>query len=107
MVHLLKEFYGKGPDRARTVYSGDLVAVVLRGGFTAVEQTLLDHGHGAAVRDQRRAFQDVMEHRFREVVESATGRKVIAFIGGSHQDPDLLSQLFVLEPQGAHDLLAP
>ena len=49
MVALLKEFYGRGPTQAKTYYYDDLVVCVLRGGFTRVEQTLLDGGRGAAV----------------------------------------------------------
>ena len=44
MVGLLKEFYGRGPSRAKTYYEDDLVVCLLRGGFTRVEQTLLDGG---------------------------------------------------------------
>jgi hypothetical protein len=44
MVALLKEFYGRGPTQAKTYYYDDLVVCVLRGGFTRVEQTLLDGG---------------------------------------------------------------
>lgn len=105
IVHLLKQFYGKGPERAKTIYSEDVVLVVLRGGYTAVEQTLLDSGRGAAVIEQRMAFQEAMADRFREVVERHTGRKVIAFMSGSHQEPDLIAEMFVLEQRGPSDLL--
>ena len=106
IVHLHKEFYGKGPQRARTLYSGDVVVVVLRGGFTTVEQTLLDAGRGEDVIAQRLAFQEVMGERFKEVVEAHTGRRVTAFVSGSHQEPDLLVEVFVLEPVDQDDLLA-
>ena len=49
MVALLKEFYGRGPTRTKSYYEDDLVVCVLRGGFSRVEQTLLDGGRGAAV----------------------------------------------------------
>lgn len=106
IVHLHKEFYGKGPQRARTLYSGDIVVVVLRGGFTTVEQTLLDAGRGDDVIAQRMAFQEVMGERFKSVVEAHTGRRVIAFVSGGHQEPDLLAEVFVLEPVDQDDLLA-
>ena len=47
MVALLKEYYGRGPTQAKTYYHDDLVVCLLRGGFTRVEQTLLDGGRGA------------------------------------------------------------
>ena len=53
MVALLKEFYGVGPKQAKTYYYDDLVVCLLRGGFTRVEQTLLEEGRTAAVIQQR------------------------------------------------------
>jgi Na+-translocating membrane potential-generating system (MpsC) len=46
----------------------------------------------------RRSFQQAMEGEFRQVVEEATGRKVIAYMSSIHVDPDLAVELFVLEP---------
>jgi uncharacterized protein YbcI len=48
MVGLLREFYGRGPTRAKSYYEDDLVCL-LRGGFSRVEQTLLEGGRGASV----------------------------------------------------------
>ncbi len=96
LVALLKEFYGRGPDRTKTYVSGDLVVCLLRGGFTRVEQTLLDGGHGDDVIRQRMAFQNVMRERFEAVVEDATGRKVVGFMSGNQQDPDMLCEIFIL-----------
>jgi uncharacterized protein YbcI len=98
LVALLKEYYGRGPERTRTYVSDDLVVCLLRGGFTRVEQTLLENGHGGDVIRQRMVFQDVMRDRFEEVVETATGRKVIGFMSGNQQDPDTICEVFVLEP---------
>jgi uncharacterized protein YbcI len=98
LVGLLKEYYGKGPTRAKTYYEDDIVVCLLRGGFTAVEQTLLEGGRGAAVIEQRMAFQDVMRQRFEAVVEHATGRRVIGFMSGNQQHPDMICEVFVLAP---------
>jgi uncharacterized protein YbcI len=97
MVQLHKEFYGRGPEKAKTYYNGDLVVVIMRGGFTRVEETLLREGRGDSVIQQRADFQHVMTERFTAVIEEETGRKVIAMMSGSHQHPDLLAELFVLE----------
>jgi uncharacterized protein YbcI len=97
MVQLHKEFYGRGPDKAKTYLNGDLVVVLMRGGFTRVEETLLQEGRGDSVIQQRADFQDVMVDRFINVIEDETGRKVIAMMSGSHQRPDLLGEIFVLE----------
>ena len=44
MVALLKEFYGSGPTRTKSYYADDLVVCVPRGGFSRVEQILLEGG---------------------------------------------------------------
>jgi len=104
LVALLKEYYGRGPTEAKSYFQDDLVVCVLRGGFSRVEQTLLDEGRGAAVIQQRMEFQDVMRARFEEVIERATGRKVIGFMSGNQQDPDLMCEVFIL---AGSDLLEP
>ena len=96
MVELLKEYYGVGPTQTKTYYQDDLVVCVLRGGFTRVEQTLLDGGRGAAVIQQRMEFQEVMRQRFEAVIQHATGRAVIGFMSGNQQDPDMICEVFVL-----------
>jgi uncharacterized protein YbcI len=98
MVALLKEFYGRGPTRTKSYYEDDLVVCVLRGGFSRVEKTLLDGGRGASVIQQRIDFQDVMRPRFERVIREATGRRVIGFMSGNQQDPDLMCEVFILEP---------
>ena len=96
LVALLKEYYGRGPDKTKTYVHGDLVVCLLRGGFTRVEQTLNDGGHSDAVIRQRMAFQEVMRERFNQVVQEATGREVIGFMSGNQQDPDMICEIFVL-----------
>jgi uncharacterized protein YbcI len=103
MVALLKEYYGLGPTQAKTYYQDDLVVCLLRGGFTRVEQTLLDGGRGHAVIQQRMEFQEVMRERFEAVIEHATGRRVIGFMSGNQQAPDMICEVFVLAPS---DLVA-
>jgi uncharacterized protein YbcI len=98
LVALLKEFYGVGPRQAKTYYHDDLVVCMLRGGFTRVEQTLLEAGRTTAVIHQRMEFQEVMRGRFAAVIEEATGRKVVGFMSGNQQDPDMMCEVFVLAP---------
>ena len=108
LVALLKEFYGRGPTRAKSYYEDDLVVCLLRGGFSRVEQTLLAGGRGASVIQQRMEFQDVMRPRFEAVIEQATGRQVIGFMSGNQQDPDIMCEVFILAPTDLvdeHELL--
>jgi uncharacterized protein YbcI len=74
------------------------VVCLRRGGFSRVEQTLLEGGRGSSVIRQRMEFQDVMRERFEAVIESATGRRVIGFMSGNQQDPDIMCEVFILAP---------
>jgi uncharacterized protein YbcI len=98
IVALLKEFYGRGPTRTKSYYEDDLVVCLLRGGFSRVEQTLLEGGRGSSVIQQRMDFQEVMRDRFAAVIEVATGRRVIGFMSGNQQDPDIMCEVFILAP---------
>jgi uncharacterized protein YbcI len=104
MVGLLKEYYGHGPTRTKSYYADDLVVCVLRGGFTRVEQTLLEGGRGKAVIEQRIAFQDLMRERFEAVIQEATGRRVIGFMSGNQQHPDMMCEVFILAPTDLVDV---
>jgi uncharacterized protein YbcI len=98
LVHLYKECYGKGPTKARTYASGDLVVCLLEGGFAKAEQTLRDAGRGDAVSDQRDALQEVLRSRFVGTIEEITGRRVITYISGVDLETETNAELFVLEP---------
>jgi uncharacterized protein YbcI len=98
MVALLKEFYGRGPSRVKSYYEDDLVVCLLRGGFSRVEQTLFEGGRGQAVIQQRMEFQDLMRARFEDVIRETTGRRVIGFMSGNQQDPDIMCEVFILAP---------
>ena len=39
-----------------------------------------------------------MRRRFTDVVERATGRRVVAFMSGNQQDPALMCETFILAP---------
>jgi len=104
MVALLKEFYGRGPTRTKSYYEDDLVVCVLRGGFSRVEQTLLEGGRTAAVIQQRVEFQELMRERFESVIQHATGRQVIGFMSGNQQHPDMMCEVFILAPTDLVDV---
>jgi uncharacterized protein YbcI len=97
LVQLHKECYGKGPTKARTYMSGDLVVCLLEGGFFKGEQTLRDAGRGEAVEEQRGALKDVLRHRFTTMIEELTGRQVVTFISGVDLETETSAEVFVLE----------
>jgi uncharacterized protein YbcI len=97
MVQLYKELYGKGPTKARTYITGDLVVCVLEGGFHRGERALLEHGQDETVLTQREAVQETMRDRFVELIERLVDRKVVSFISGVDAATETSADLFVLE----------
>jgi uncharacterized protein YbcI len=77
----------------------DTVMCILRGGFTAVERTLISSDMEAPVREIRHAFQQAMRTRFTQVVEGTLDRKVIAYMSQVHANTEISVEVFLLEPQ--------
>jgi uncharacterized protein YbcI len=96
-VQLLKEHADRGPTKCRTYIDDDLVIVLMRGGYSRMENAMFEDGKWLDVRSNRQTFQDTMEGRFTEVIERLTGREVAAFMSASHQQPDLQIEAFVLD----------
>jgi len=97
MVQLYKELYGKGPTKARTYLTDDLVVCVLEGGFHRSERTLLEHGQAEPVLSQREAVQETMRDSFIRLIERLLDRKVVSFISGVDTATETSADLFVLE----------
>ena len=106
LVQLHSRYYGKGPTKAKTHLVDDTVLSLLRGGFTTAERTLIGTGQQGSVLQMRRSFQEVMEDEFRNVVEEATGRRVIAYMSMVHAAPELAAELFILEPLDESEIVA-
>ena len=98
VVKLHKEFFGRGPVKAKAYTHQDSVLVVMFNGHTASEQTLLEGGGRRAVAQTRVDISETMRARFIEVVAEITGREVVGFMSSSQQNPDLLSHVYVLKP---------
>ncbi len=98
MVELHQRYHGRAPASARTQMLGDdLIACLLGDIYTDVEKTMIELQRKAMVHETRSAFQQAMEHRFIDVIERITRRKVARFISTHHVGPDLELELFVLE----------
>lgn len=39
-----------------------------------------------------------MRHRFEAVIEDATGQRVIGYMSGNQQEPDIMCEVFILAP---------
>jgi uncharacterized protein YbcI len=101
MVRALKQFYGKGPEAAKSYFLDDLLIVVMRGGMTTAEETMLEFGQENMVRQFRQLFEDEMTERLTSTVELATGRKVVNYQSQVMFDPDVIIEVFVFEDDGS------
>ena len=98
IVAILREHYGRGPMQAKTYVLDDVIVVVMRGaGFTPLEQTMMDAVGPDRVVRLREEFQSMMSGRFTETIERLTGRTVTAFLSSAHLDPDITTEMFVLD----------
>jgi uncharacterized protein YbcI len=97
MVGLKKEFYGKGPTRAKTFINDNYVFCVLQGGLTRNEETLLAAGEEDLVRQFRLKFQEAMAAATTEAVERITGRRVVGYHSQIVFEPESAFEIFVLD----------
>ena len=98
MVGLKKRHYGRGPEGAKAFVEDDYIFVVLEGGLTRNEETLLAAGRQDLVRQYRLAFQEAVTETATGAVEELTGRKVIGYHSQIVFDPVRAFEIFVLEP---------
>jgi uncharacterized protein YbcI len=96
-VKILRDYTGRGPTKVRTVINTDLVVINFADALTKGEAKLVELGRSGHVLQMRRDFQAAMKDELVELVESALGRKVIAFMSDNHLDPDVAIEAFVLE----------
>jgi len=98
IVRTLKESFGKGPVKAKSYIQDDFLLVVMRGGVTTAEQTMLERGHAQLVRQFRQTYQDEMADVLNAKVEALTGRKVINYQSQILFDPHIVLEIFFFEP---------
>jgi uncharacterized protein YbcI len=97
MVRAKKQFFGKGPEQAKSYMVDDLLIVVMRGGLTTAEQTMLRFGRQNMVRQFRQLFENAMTEELTSRVEEATGRTVVNYQSQIMFDPDIVVEMFVLD----------
>lgn len=99
MVRAQKQFFGKGPLKAKSYIFDDLLLIVMRGGLTTAERTMLEFGQEDKVRDFRQTFENEMTQRLTDMVEKITGRKVLTYQSQVLFEPDVVVELFVFDEQ--------
>jgi len=97
MVGLKKEFYGKGPTKAKTFLNDNYVFCVMEGGLTRNEETMIERGHEDLVRSYRLRFQEAMEDPTVEAVQRITGHTVIGYHSQIVFNPERAFEIFVLD----------
>jgi uncharacterized protein YbcI len=97
MVRAKKQFFGKGPEQAKSYMLDDVLIVVMRGGLTTAEQTMLRFGRQNMVRQFRQLFENEMTEVLTRRVEEATGRTVVNYQSQIMFDPDIVVELFVFD----------
>jgi uncharacterized protein YbcI len=97
MVGLKKDFYGKGPTKAKAFFNDNYVFCVMEGGLTRNEQTLIERGHEDLVRTYRLRFQEAMEGPTVEAIQRITGRSVIGYHSQIVFNPERVFEIFVLD----------
>lgn len=101
MVAMKKEYYGRGPTAAKAWLLDDYVVVVLEGGLTRNEETLLADGKEDLVRTYRLAFQETVRDVAMGAVARLTGRNVLTYHSQILFGPTRAFEIFVLEPEDA------
>jgi uncharacterized protein YbcI len=97
LVGLVLTRTGKGPPKARTAISSDLVIVTLGDCLTQAEQTLVGEGRRALATQFRTALHEGMRAEAVAAVEHITGRHVVAYLTAQQHDADLAVFAFHLD----------
>lgn len=95
MVKIHARYFGRGPTRARTIWRGEAILVILEEIFIRAEETLIEAGHFDQVRQHRQIFQDEVGPLFCQVVEQAVGRPVRSFLSQVARD-GIGAEIFLL-----------
>jgi uncharacterized protein YbcI len=99
LVEFHQRYHSRTPVVGKALLLGEeLLACVLGGVYSDVEQTMIDLQGATVLQETRSPFQEEMQHRFIAEVERLSGRGVQAFISNSHVDPELEIELFMLQP---------
>jgi uncharacterized protein YbcI len=103
VVGIYADSVGRGPTKARSYVSGDILVCLMEDTLTKAEKTLVRTGRREAVTEIRTALRETMRGEMVRGIERLTGRRVRALTSGSDLDPDVISDLFLLGEQLPRD----
>jgi uncharacterized protein YbcI len=92
-----RKHLGHGPKKAEAFFHRNVVVVLMEGLMTPQERSLAAAGALDTVDQVRDAVQRTMRDELVEAIEQLTETKVVGFMSGNQVDPDLASEVFVLE----------
>lgn len=103
VVAVYADHLGRGPTKARSYMAESVITCLLEDTMTKAERRLVESGRTEAVLEVRTTFQETMREELIAAIEKLTGRRVRAIVGGTQLEPDITSQVFVLDGHLARD----
>jgi len=100
VVAVYADYLGRGPTKARTYATDGVVTCLLEDTLTRAEQSLIESGRESAVLEVRNSLQETMRDELVKAMERLTEFRVKAMISGTQLDPDVTTQVFVLDESG-------
>ncbi|CAA9500989.1 MAG: hypothetical protein AVDCRST_MAG53-1960 [uncultured Solirubrobacteraceae bacterium] len=105
MVKAQKQFFGKGPTQAKSYFVDDMLFIVMQGGLTTAEKTMMEFDEADRVRDFRQTFENRMTERLTEMIEQLTRRKVLTYQSQILFEPDRIIEMFVFDDRAPAELI--
>jgi uncharacterized protein YbcI len=99
MVQLYSRKLGRGPTKARIIANTNAVLVIFEDGLTKAEHTLVSAGEADQVMRTRERITDAMRLESTAIIESLTGRTVIAYLTGLDPEANVAMTVFLLDTQ--------
>jgi uncharacterized protein YbcI len=100
VVSIYADYLGRGPTKARTYATDGVVTCLLEDTLTRAEQSLIASGRESAVLEVRNSLQETMRDELVKAMERLTEYRVKAMISGTQLDPDVTTQVFLLDESG-------
>jgi uncharacterized protein YbcI len=95
MVRLHKRYWGRGAVEAKSYLFDDFLLIVMRGGLTVAEESMLANGHHDEVRAFRQTWQNDMTGILTGMIAERTGRRVVNYQSQVMFDPDVVMEIFM------------
>jgi len=98
LADLYSILYDAHPSDAQAGLAGEVLTCTFHGGLSRRDESLIEVGRAAEVRDFREHFMSAVGDQFSELVRNLTGRKVQSFVGTFDPIGQTTILIFRLEP---------